>query len=336
MVIEEKKSLAEYTTFGVQVMADYFVSIVGPREFKSLMRHPNWSQERYIIGGGSNILFIQDFSGLIIQNQIKGIDVIDEDEDSMTLQVGSGENWHELVLYSVDKNLWGLENLALIPGSVGASPVQNIGAYGVEAKDTITKVYAIDTITGEDIIFNNNECNFGYRNSIFKKNSGKYFITAVEFKLSKIPILNLEYGAITDKLVELNLTDPSARDMAETIIALRSLKLPAIGEIGMAGSFFKNPIIEKDHANKLIHEFQQMKQFDTSDGKVKISAGWLIDSLGYKGVQEGNVGTYQKHALVLVNYGDATGQEVWDFAQKIIDHVFDVFGITLEPEVIIK
>lgn len=335
MIIEKQKSLAQYTTFGVQIVADYYVSITSPDDIIELMNRDIWSHDRYILGGGSNILFVQDFKGLIIHNQIKGIEVINETEESLSISVGAGENWHGLVIWSVEKDLWGLENLVLIPGTVGASPVQNIGAYGVEAQDTITRVHVINLETGLSETLHHNQCNFSYRSSIFKQQPGKYFITRVEFKLSKIPRLNLEYGIISDTLLERGITLPNAQDMAETISLIRSSKLPAVGEIGMAGSFFKNPIIEKEQAIILHNSFPDMRQFDLPDGRVKISAGWLIDYLGYKGIQEGNVGTYSKHALVLVNYGGASGSEVWNFAQKIIKNVHDTFSIRLEPEVII-
>ncbi len=335
MLIQEKKSLKNYTTFGVDVFADYFIEINTKESFLELLQHPLWQKNTYIIGGGSNILFTDDYHGLIIHNNILGITILSEDDESMIVKTGAGVDWHEFVMWSVEHNVWGIENLALIPGTVGAAPVQNIGAYGVEAKDTISKVHAIDTETGEEKILFHQDCQFGYRDSIFKKIPGKYFITSVEFTLSKIPRLNIEYGAIVKTLAENNITDPSARDMAETIIKIRSSKLPALGEIGMAGSFFKNPIITAEHATKLLLKYPKMKQFILDTGEVKISAAWLIDYLGYKGIQKGKVGTYSKHALVLVNYGDASGVEVRNFAQKIIVDVYDNFSITLQPEVIV-
>lgn len=336
MIIEHNKSLAEFTTFGVNVKAKYFVEITTVSELQELMNDALWQQEpHYILGGGSNILFTKDYKGIIVHNNIKGISVDHESEDHMLVNVAAGEDWHDFVMWSVKQNLWGIENLALIPGTVGASPVQNIGAYGVEAKNTIEQVTVINMTSGKIEMLDNIECDFGYRNSIFKQQPEKYIVVSVQFKLSKIPILNLEYGAIVDKLAEQNITDPSALDMAQTVIAIRQSKLPNVGEIGMAGSFFKNPITTMEHAQQLLQQYSSLRFFPLDDGSVKIPAGWIIETMGYKGIREGNVGTYEKHALVLVNYGGATGSEVWDFAQKIMNDAQKTFDIRLEPEVII-
>lgn len=336
MIIEHNKSLVEYTTFGVDVTSTYFTEINTISELQELVTNELWKKiPHYILGGGSNILFTKNYEGLIVYNNLKGINIIDDSKDYTLVNVAAGEDWHDFVMWSVEQNLWGIENLALIPGTVGASPVQNIGAYGVEVNETIENVTVMNILSGEEETLTHAECNFGYRDSIFKQKSDTYFVLSVQFKLSKIPILNLEYGAIVDKLAEQNITNPSSLDMVQTIITIRQSKLPNVGEIGMAGSFFKNPITTIEHAQRLLGEYPEMKYFHLDDGSVKIPAGWIIETMGYKGVREGNVGTYDKHALVLVNHGGATGSEVWSFAQKIINDAYDTFKITLEPEVII-
>lgn len=335
MLIEENKSLKNYTTFGLDTHCAQFVQVNTIDDIHQLI-NDGYTQKNYmILGGGSNLVFKDFYNGLIIHNHIMGTTIIREDDDELVVKVGAGEPWHEFVVDMAQKNLWGLENLALIPGTVGASPVQNIGAYGVEAKDTITHVYVIDIHSGEEIVLSREECKFGYRDSIFKHTPGKYMVTHVEFTLSKIPRLQLEYDALIDTLAQKNINDPSTMDMVTIISEIRSGKLPAVGEIGMAGSFFKNPIIENHQADELIVRFPSMRQFPINEHYTKISAGWLIDYLGYKGIREGNVGTYHKHALVLVNYGNATGAELWTFANKIIQDVQSTFGIILEPEVIL-
>ena len=336
MIIEPNTSLVSYTTFGVNVQSKYFVQVHTSSDVRDIVTHELWQQEKhYVIGGGSNILFTQDFDGIIVFNNLKGKKVVEETDEYTIIDVASGENWHEFVVWSSEHNLWGIENLALIPGTVGASPVQNIGAYGVEVEEVIESVTCINLVSGKQEMFTHDQCNFGYRDSIFKQHPGKYFVTSVRYKLSKIPRINIEYGAIVDKLAEQNITSPSTQDMVRVVSLIRQSKLPSVGEIGMAGSFFKNPIISEEHAHTLLQQFPDLKYFPLGNGFVKISAGWIIDNLGYKGVQDGNVGTYYKHALVLVNYGNATGSEVWEFAQKIIRQTHDVFNITLEPEVII-
>ena len=336
MKIEENKSLINYTTFGVDVRAKYFVVINNVSELRDLITHSLWQEEsHYILGFGSNILFTQDYDGIIVYNNMKGFEILEEDQTSMTIKTSAAENWHDFVMWSVSKNLWGIENLALIPGTVGASPVQNIGAYGVEAKETIVSVDIIDLVTGQGRSLDNKECQFEYRSSIFKKELN-YFVTSVTFKLSKIRQPQLSYDSIVTALTEANIQFPEGQDIANAVTSIRKSKLPNVGEIGMGGSFFKNPVITREHAERLRMQYPDMRSFDLPDGTVKVPAGWLIETLGYKGVQEGNVGTYHKHALVLVNYGQATGAEVWSFAQKIMNHVKQIFDITLEPEVIIK
>jgi UDP-N-acetylmuramate dehydrogenase len=336
MKIEDNKSLQEYTTFAVDVHAKHFAVVNNASELRDLITHDLWQEQpHYILGLGSNILFTKDYEGIIVFNNIKGFEILEEDQSSVTVKACAAENWHDLVMWAVNKNLWGIENLALIPGTVGASPVQNIGAYGVEAKDTIVSVDVIDLGTGRGLTLSNQDCKFEYRGSIFKKESN-YFVTAVTFRLSKIRQPQLSYGSIVTELAEEGIEYPEVLDVAHAVIAIRQSKLPDVGEIGMGGSFFKNPVITREHAEQLRVQYPDMRSFDLPDENVKVPAGWLIEKLGYKGVQEGNVGTYHKHALVLVNHGNATGSEVWNFAQKIMSHVQQTFNINLEPEVIIK
>lgn len=337
MNIQNNVSLQKYSTFGVAVTADHFAEVTTADEIKKIIASDLWSEKpHYILGSGSNVLFTQDFRGLVVRTALKGITITSETDEYIYVDVAAGEDWHDFVMWSVSKGYWGIENLVLIPGTVGASPVQNIGAYGVEAKDTIIQVTALELANGKEHNFDYHQCKFGYRDSIFKQEPYTYFVTHVQFKLSKKPRPQLNYGAVTELLMkEQKHENPSSQDIAHVIMQLRQSKLPNIGEIGMAGSFFKNPIITPEHADVLLMEYPDMKQYFLPDNKVKISAGWIIEKMGYKGIREGDVGTYEKHALVLVNYGDATGQEVWDFAQKIMDQAFHTFEIILEPEVLI-
>jgi len=332
MKIENNKSLKEYATFAIDVSAKYFTTIISEEDISQLLETPQWYNETHcILGGGSNILFTGNYDGIIIHNKILGKEIISETDSEILVRVGAGENWHDLVMWSVSEGYWGIENLALIPGTVGASPVQNIGAYGVEVKDTIVSVDAVDVISGEKKVYTYAECEFEYRSSFFKENEGEYMLTYVTFGLSKKAKPQLSYKDIKAYLGDEE--NPTIQEIANAVISIRNSKLPKVGEIAMAGSFFKNPIIEKAEANLLINKFPDLKYFPTEDGKVKVSAGWIIEYLGFKGLRVGDVGTYSKHALVLVNYGHATGQEVWEFAQKIIQKTYDVFGIDLEPEV---
>lgn len=333
MKIQEFVELNTFSTFMVQATARYFVSVSSVEDVKELIKTDTWKNNtHYLLGEGSNTLFVGNYEGLVVKNAIEGLEVISEDERTVTIKVGAGENWHQLVLWSLDQGLWGFENLSLIPGTVGAAPVQNIGAYGVEIKDTILEVLAIDTETSEEKVFSNAQCNFSYRNSIFKEHEGRYIITYVVFKLHKQGHPVTEYDRVQEELDAMNISNPTPSDVAQAIITIRDSKLPRVGELGTAGSFFKNPVVDEQKAQQLLEEFPDMKQFPVEDG-VKLSAAWLIDYLGYKGVQEGSVGTYNKHALVLINYGGASGTQVWNFAQKIITHVQQVFGVTLEAEV---
>jgi UDP-N-acetylmuramate dehydrogenase len=335
MKLQEHVSLASYTSFMVQASARYFASISSLEDITELTKHEVWkSHEHYFLGGGSNTLLISDYDGLIIVNQIHGLEIVHEDIDSVTVRVGAGEEWNHFVLWAVDQNLWGIENLVLIPGTVGASPVQNIGAYGVEVKDTIVSIEAYDTVDTTAVTFDNESCKFSYRGSIFKENPGRYFITHVQFRLLKKSTPRLSYPKIQEILDEQGVSEYTPSSIANAVVAIRDSKLPRVGELGTAGSFFENPIVSAKQASELLEKFPDMVQFPTSvPDKVKLSAAWLIEYCGFKGKRTGNVGTYEKHALVLVNHGGAYGEEVWSFAESIIDKVNETFGVLLQPEV---
>lgn len=336
MKILEQVSLAPYTTFNVEVSAKYLVHLTQRDDMLFLLNHPLWKTEKHLIlGEGSNILFTNDFEGLIVVNRLQGKKIVYEDEYEVHIELASGESWHGFVMESAQQGWWGIENLAFIPGTVGAAPVQNIGAYGVEIESSIVSVSGIDCETVEPFDFNNTACQFGYRESIFKRFPEKYYISSVTIRLMKKGSPCLEYGNLRSFFSDYDLEKITPHDMVKAVIQLRRSKLPDVGSIGMAGSFFKNPVISQEHLKELQKKYPLLPFFTTESGKIKIPAGWLIEELGYKGVRLDNVGTYEKHALVLVNYGGATGAEVWVFAQKIINEVNKHFGILLEPEVLI-
>jgi len=285
------------------------------------------------LGGGSNVLFTQNFDGLLVLNRIQGKELIAKNNEKYSVSAYSGEVWHEFVIWTIENGFYGLENMSLIPGTVGAAPIQNIGAYGVELKDNCTAVHAINLKTGELRIFSNAECNFGYRESIFKRElSGQYFILKLIFELSENSLKHTRYGTIQEELNKKGIANPTHKDISDTVIEIRSSKLPNPQLLGNAGSFFKNPIVEKSLSDKLLLEYPQMPNFSDALG-IKIPAGWLIEQCGFKGYREGEVGSHQHQALVIVNYGNATGKEVLDYSEKIIQTVKNKFGITLEREV---
>ncbi len=287
------------------------------------------------LGGGSNVLFTKDFEGLVLKNSIKGIEVASETEDHVLLKIYSGENWHELVMYCVQRNLGGIENLSLIPGTVGAAPMQNIGAYGVELEKVFVSLEALNLETFEIETFDKETCEFGYRESVFKRKfKGQYFIYSVTLRLDKKPVIHAEYGDIKTVLTDKGIawTEASIKDISDAVIQIRQSKLPDPKEIGNSGSFFKNPVIESAHFDKLKTEYPDIKGFEQYNG-IKVPAAWLIEQCGWKGRRVGNTGSHARQALVLVNYGAATGNEVWQLAQDIIGSVREKFGISLEPEV---
>ncbi len=336
-MIEEYKNLRKFNTFMIPVIARYFSRINNVKEALDTFNSKEWklSGEHIILGGGSNILFTKDYDGFVLKNEIKGIEIIEENENEVLVKVGAGENWHQFVMWSVERGFWGIENLVYIPGTVGAAPVQNIGAYGVEVASSIDAVEYITFSNLENRKISSDHCDFSYRSSFFKKNAGKNFITYVYFRLQKNGKAVLDYGSVKDTLEEKGIFTPKSLDIAHMIIEIRKSKLPEVGDIGTAGSFFKNPIISHRGFEKLKNKFPDIKYFDLENKQKKISAGWLLDTLGYKGVVNGNVGNYKNHALIITHNGNGTGKEIYEYIQNIMKRVKDEFDITLEPEVVI-
>lgn len=334
--IKEGQNLKPFNTLGIEARASKFVSIESGEQLKAVLRDPELKKYPFfVLGGGSNVLFVGDFDGLVLHMAIKGIEVISQDEEDVLIRAGAGENWHQLVLHCVDKGWGGIENLSLIPGTVGAAPIQNIGAYGVELREVFESLRAVNVETGKTKIFDSRECRFGYRDSIFKNElKDKYIITHVTLRLSKHPDLNTSYGAIRSKLEEKGIKQPTIKDISDMVIEIRNSKLPAPGDIGNAGSFFKNPVISSALFDKLKQNYPEIPGYPVDNEKgVKVPAGWLIEETGWKGKIVGNTGTYRQQALVIVNHGGATGDEILKLAKKIRNSVKDKFGIKLVPEV---
>ena len=334
MKIQENYSLKKYNTFGIAAKAKYFASFSSENELTELLESDICKTEKlFILGGGSNILLTQDFNGIVLANAIEGIKVLAEDEHCTTIEVGAGEVWHDFVLWSIDKNLSGIENLALIPGLVGASPMQNIGAYGLEVKDVIIEVHFIEIESREQKIMNNTNCQFGYRDSIFKHQlKEKVVITKVIYKLSKTPLNKTTYGAIEEELKSLKL-EASPKNIAKAVINIRNQKLPDPKVLGNSGSFFKNPIIATDQFEELKKEFTEIVGYKISETQTKIAAGWLIDNADLKGYRKNDAGVHKNQALVLVNYGNASGKEIINLAKEIQEKIKEKYGISIEPEV---
>jgi UDP-N-acetylmuramate dehydrogenase len=336
MKIEQNVSLKSFNTFGIECLAGSLFELHAEEQLKEYLFSPQRSRGReLILGGGSNILFTGDFDGMVIHNKMSGIGIIAEDRDTVTVKAGAGEVWHKLVCFCVDNNLAGIENLSLIPGTCGAAPIQNIGAYGVELKDVFESLDAIDLNTGENIRMKNSECNFGYRNSVFKNEfKGRYIITAISLKLQKKAVFQTSYGAIEEELKNMGVMELSIKAISDAVCNIRRSKLPDPAEIGNAGSFFKNPEISKEQYKELADRFKNIVAYPVSDSSMmKLAAGWLIEQCGWKGKRFGNVGVHPKQALVLVNYGGGSGKEILDLSQNILDSVSDTFGILLEREV---
>ena len=327
-------SLKNHNTFGINVEAKYFSTFNSMIELKEILKINLHKKEKFfILGSGSNILLTKDFDGFILHNKIEGICIIENNENDIIVEVGSGVVWHDFVMWSVNQELSGIENLALIPGTVGASPVQNIGAYGMEAKDSITKVHTLEIKNKKVKIFSNKDCEFSYRNSIFKKEKEKKFIiTKVEFRLSKEHFNRTEYGAIEEELKKLKLKANPAT-IAKAVIKIRNRKLPNPKVLGNSGSFFKNPVIETSEFNVLKKEFPEMIGYTISNSQTKVAAGWLIDNAGLKGYRKADAGVHKNQALVLVNYGNATGTEIIKLAKEIQQKIKAQYGIIIEPEV---
>ncbi|MCB0402719.1 MAG: UDP-N-acetylmuramate dehydrogenase [Flavobacteriales bacterium] len=330
--MRENISLKPYNTFGIDVQARAFVSVTEASQLKEILEKNTLPV--LILGGGSNILLTRDFDGLVIKNDIRGIELVDEDDDSLVLKVGAGEVWHDFVMYCIEKGYCGLENLSLIPGCVGASPMQNIGAYGVEVKDVIREVEVMDLADFSKKTFSNEACEFGYRSSIFKTwAKGKYFITAVSFRLTKKPNLNTSYGAIDSELHAMGIQQPTIKDVSTAVIRIRQSKLPDPKEIGNSGSFFKNPVVEQVVLDQVLQCDPDAPNYPQPDGTFKLAAGWLIEKCGWKGKLLGNYGVHDKQALVLVNHGGANGKDIFELSEAIITSVQEKFGVTLEREV---
>ncbi len=332
MDIQQNISLKPYNTFGIDVNAKQFVDIASLDELKELLTTEN---DFFILSGGSNILFTKDIDRLVIHLNLKGKEILHSTENDIYVKVQAGENWHEFVLWCIEHNYGGVENLSLIPGNVGTTPIQNIGAYGVEIKDTIYEVEGFDINSNTTKLFTNKECGFGYRNSIFKnEQKGNYIITSVTFKLTKdVHKLNSSYGAIQSELEKNAIKNPTLKDISDAVIAIRQSKLPDPKEIGNSGSFFKNPVISIADFEKLQKKNSKVPHYIISADEVKVPAGWLVEQCGFKGKRFGDAGVHKNQALVLVNYGNATGKEILELSKKIQKSVFEKFTILLEAEV---
>ncbi|MEE9362844.1 MAG: UDP-N-acetylmuramate dehydrogenase [Cellulophaga sp.] len=334
MEILQNISLKKHNTFGIDVKARYFCEINSVEDLKQVLQLKDYP-EIFIINGGSNMLLTNDIDAFVILIKIKGIQIVTENKDVVLLKVMAGENWHEIVLWSLEQNYGGLENLSLIPGNVGTAPIQNIGAYGVELKDVFDSCEALDRKTLEIKKFSKEECEFGYRDSYFKnEGKGKYIITSVNLSLSKKDHrLNTFYGAITTELEKNKINQPTINDVSNAVIAIRKEKLPDPNSLGNSGSFYKNPIISKKHFDTFLTKHSSAPFYKISENEYKIPAGWLIEQCGYKGKRYGDAGVHKNQALVLVNYGNATGKEIFDLAIRISESVFAKFGIEILPEV---
>jgi UDP-N-acetylmuramate dehydrogenase len=334
MLLSSNISLKHYHSFASEDKTAFFTTINKNEDVYELVDWCNQNKTQFlIIGSGSNILFTNNFNGIVAKMEIMGIKKLNENSTDVILEVGAGENWHHFVMYCVQKGWGGIENLSLIPGTVGASPIQNIGAYGVEVKECIETIIAFDVIKNKFITLSNDDCAFTYRNSLFKKKPNRYIITQIQFKLKKQPLLKTDYGVIREVLHDKNIKNPSLSDISNAIIQIRSAKLPDPLKIGNAGSFFKNPTVSIEKYNSLKAQFPKLIAFPISDFEYKIAAGWLIEACGWKGVRKGNVGCYDKQALVIVSYGIQSGIEVYQFSSQIIQSVLEKFNIQLEREV---
>jgi UDP-N-acetylmuramate dehydrogenase len=334
MQIQKNYNLSKLNTFGVTAYAKFFIEIQTELDLQELFLLPEFkNNEKFFLGGGSNVLFTKDFAGLVVLNKLKGIQVLEENTESVLLRAMGGEIWHDLISFVVSHGYWGIENLSLIPGTVGAAPMQNIGAYGAELKDTLENVEAFEIENGLKRIFKEEECELGYRDSIFKnKLKGKYFISAITLKLSKKEKKNITYKVLQEYLKKNKIEVKGPKDISEAVADIRRGKLPDPAVIGNAGSFFKNIFTTNEKLKSLLEKYPSMPFFEEG-GIIKIPAGWLIEQCGWKGKRIGNVGVHEKQALVLVNYGGATGEEVKNLSEQIIVSVLAKFGLKLIPEV---
>lgn len=332
-MIKENISLQAHNTFGLDVKAKRFTSFNSIDSLSSLLKQ-NKDEDLFILGGGSNVLLTKDVSALVLKNELKGIEIISDSEETTLVKAMAGEVWHDFVMFAVKEGLGGIENLSLIPGSVGAAPMQNIGAYGREIKDVFHSLEAIEISTGLVKTFTAEQCNFGYRESVFKRSlKGQYVILSMTLKLSRNPKLNTSYGAIEQRLAEMGVDNPSIKDVSDAVIYIRQTKLPDPNKIGNSGSFFKNPVISKSEFVTLQAKFPEVANYPVDDNHVKIAAGWLIDQAGWKGKTLGNYGVHKNQALVLVNYGGAKGKDIYQLSEDIMTNIKEIYGIQLEREV---
>lgn len=331
MQVLENRSLKEFNTFGIECYARYFVEVTSVSELRKIYAEPEFIQlPKLILGGGSNILLCNDFEGLVIKICSKGIEVL----SNGMIKVQAGENWHEFVLWSLENGYNGIENLSLIPGNVGTAPMQNIGAYGVELKDVFFELEAFHIDSEEVHVFSNTQCEFGYRESVFKNvHKGKYIILSVSFKLERNGIVNVNYGAISKVLADAGIENPSPKEVSDAVISIRRSKLPNPKEIGNSGSFFKNPVIPLVRYNLLKQQYPTIPSYPINDLEVKVPAGWLIEQAGWKGKTIDNYGVHKNQALVLVNYGGASGASIYELAEKIQESVKNLYNISLQMEV---
>lgn len=330
-------SLKPYNSFGIEAFAAQFASFSSVTELKSLLEENRKAGQQLpllVLGGGSNILLTRNVDGIVLKNDIAGIEQVKEDEQNVYVKAGAGVNWHQLVLYCINNGLAGMENLSLIPGNVGASPMQNIGAYGVEIKDIFYELEALHIQDGNLVKFSLDDCMFGYRESVFKRKlKGQFIITSVTYRLNKVPVYNTSYGAIEQELAAMGVQELSIAAIAQAVINIRSSKLPNPAEIGNAGSFFKNPEVPNKQYQQLKQIHENIVGYPLANGQVKLAAGWLIEQCGWKGYRKGDAGCHAKQALVLVNYGKATGAEIYQLSTEIINGVQQKFGVLLEREV---
>lgn len=334
MIVQKNVSLKSYNTFGLDENTDFLGIVSTKEDLDDIFLSGRFrSQKKMILGGGSNVLFTRGFTGIIAKNELKGISITQETEDEVIVSVGAGENWHQFVMWCIDRGFGGVENLSLIPGTVGAAPIQNIGAYGVEVKDVFHSLEAYETKSGKVVTFYKEDCKFGYRYSIFKGElKDQYVITKVNLKLSKNPKFNVSYGDIRVTLAQMG-EEPSLRSVSQAVINIRQYKLPDPLEIKNAGSFFKNPIIELLHFEALEAQFPDIKSYPVDQDNVKVPAGWLIEKAGWKGYKDGDIGVHERQALVLVNLGNARGKDIYKLSTQIQQSIQQKFGVDLEREV---
>ncbi|GAA0555526.1 UDP-N-acetylmuramate dehydrogenase [Chitinophaga japonensis] len=335
MQVSENVLLQPYNTFGIRAQARYFMPFADVQQLQAVLQDARWQAfPRMVLGGGSNVLFTRDFDGLMLKNELKGITLLREDDEYIYVKAGAGENWHQFVLYCIERQWAGLENLSLIPGNVGASPMQNIGAYGVEIRDYFHELEAWHLQDHTLVTFSNADCAFGYRESVFKKQyKGQFAILSVTYRLRKQPRFNTSYGAIEEELQRMGVRELSIRAISQAVINIRSSKLPDPAQVGNAGSFFKNPTVGAAQFAALKSAHPGIVAYPVAQDQHKLAAGWLIEQCGWKGFRSGDAGVHARQALVLVNYGHASGQEIYQLSQQVLDSVQEKFGVELEREV---